>query len=249
MGELMTMLVLASLAGLAIPAGALLARVPLLGPQWLQTEFRHSVIAFGGGALLAAVALVLVPEGSKGLSIPLTVATMLGGGVFFCILDALLARTKGAVSQLVAMLADFVPEALALGAMFAAGASGAVLLALLIALQNLPEGFNAYREMTGVDQPRHEHRRRSAQGLPGARVLVLFALLVPLGPLAGVVGHLWLADVPAVLAGIMLFAAGGILYLVFQDIAPQARLDKHWVPTLGAVLGFLLGLVGHMLVH
>jgi ZIP family zinc transporter len=47
------------------------------------------------------------------------------------------------------------------------------------------------------------------------------------------------------LAAIMLFAAGGILYLIFQDIAPQARLERHWGPPLGAVAGFLMGMLGH----
>jgi ZIP family zinc transporter len=46
----------------------------------------------------------------------------------------------------------------------------------------------------------------------------------------------------------MLFAAGGILYSVFQDLAPQARLARHWGPPLGAVLGFALGIAGHMLI-
>ncbi|MEZ6108446.1 MAG: hypothetical protein R3B96_20695 [Pirellulaceae bacterium] len=49
------------------------------------------------------------------------------------------------------------------------------------------------------------------------------------------------------MAAVMLFAAGGILYLVFQDIAPQARLKRHWSPPLGAVAGFLLGVIGQML--
>ena len=45
------------------------------------------------------------------------------------------------------MLADFVRECAALGGMFAAGAEGAALLALLIALQNLPDGFVVWREL------------------------------------------------------------------------------------------------------
>ena len=45
----------------------------------------------------------------------------------------------------------------------------------------------------------------------------------------------------------MLFASGGILYLIFEDIAPQARLERRWSPPLGAVAGFVLGLVGHLL--
>ena len=45
----------------------------------------------------------------------------------------------------------------------------------------------------------------------------------------------------------MLFAAGGILYLTFEDIAPQARLERHWAPPIGAVCGFALALLGEML--
>ena len=46
------------------------------------------------------------------------------------------------------MLSDFIPEAIALVASFATGNPTANLLAAMIAIQNLPEGFNAYREMT-----------------------------------------------------------------------------------------------------
>lgn len=47
----------------------------------------------------------------------------------------------------------------------------------------------------------------------------------------------------------MLFAAGGILYLIFQDIAPQAKLAKHWAPPLGAIIGFLVGVVAQMTIQ
>ena len=48
------------------------------------------------------------------------------------------------------------------------------------------------------------------------------------------------------LDAVLLFAAGGILYLTFQDIAPQSRLERHWAPPLGAVLGFALALLADM---
>jgi ZIP family zinc transporter len=44
----------------------------------------------------------------------------------------------------------------------------------------------------------------------------------------------------------MMFAAGGILYSIFQDIAPQVPLQKHWAPPMGALLGFLMGVLGSM---
>ena len=45
---------------------------------------------------------------------------------------------------------------------------------------------------------------------------------------------------------IMLFAAA-ILYLTFQDIAPRSRLERHWAPPLGAMLGSAIALVGELL--
>jgi hypothetical protein len=85
-------IVLTALAGLAIPLGGLLARVERIQPRWLELEFRHSVTAFGGGILLAAVALVLVPEGSRNLPVPAVIAAMGLGGAAFCLLDIALAR-------------------------------------------------------------------------------------------------------------------------------------------------------------
>lgn len=51
-------------AGAYIPLGGVLVYVEKIGPQWLENEFRHFVIAFGGSILIAAVAFVLVPEGT-----------------------------------------------------------------------------------------------------------------------------------------------------------------------------------------
>ncbi|MFC0268094.1 hypothetical protein [Kushneria aurantia] len=63
------------------------------------------------------------------------------------LLDRWLAAHGTSASQLTAMLSDFVPEALALGATFTVSRESGLLLAGIIALQNLPEGFNAYREL------------------------------------------------------------------------------------------------------
>jgi len=229
-------LLLTLLAGASIPAGAALAMIERIRPDWLEEEFRHSVIAFGGGVLLAAVALVLVPDGAESLPALVSVALFLIGGVVFLGIDALIKRSHGAAGQLVAMLADFIPEAIAMGAVFAGDPSRARLLALLIALQNLPEGFNAFREV------------RSSSSIPPMRLLAMMALLAALGPAAGITGHLLLNDHEAVVGGIMLVAAGGILFLTFEDIAPQAELENRIAPPFGAVLGFAAGLAGHLLI-
>jgi ZIP family zinc transporter len=233
--RLLELVLWTTLAGACIPAGASLARVERIRPSWLENEFRHFVIAFGGGVLVGAVALVLVPEGARHLPDPLaTTALLLTGGAAFMLLDRNQARRRHATPQFAAMAADYLPESLALGGMFAANAEGAVLLALLIGLQNLPEGFNAWRELTSASGKRQ-----------GAFALMLGVAL--LGPVCGLAGWFLLVDHGHVLGGIMLFAAGGILYATFQDIAPQSRLENQWAPPLGAVLGFALALAGHLL--
>ncbi|WP_028305251.1 ZIP family metal transporter [Oceanospirillum maris] len=235
MSDLITALTYAAIAAIAIPLGGFLARIERFQNKWLESELKHSVIAYGAGVLLAAVALVLVPEGQKALS-PLWVSlAVLSGGLMFMLADVYLTRSGGSTAQLLAMLLDFTPEAMALGAALAIGGTNGLLLALLMALQNLPEGFNAYREMVAL----RPHQ--------GRKILLFFLLLVPIGPLSAWVGFVWLSEHESILGFIMLWATGGILYLTFQDIAPQVRLEKDWWPPMAAVGGFLTGLLGQQL--
>lgn len=239
MNELIQILTYTALAGVCIPLGGFLARIERIRPNWLENEFRHFVIAFGGGVLLAAVALVLIPEGVEHVDdgALLVTACLLGGGVFFFLIERILGYKRAEAPQLSAMLLDYLPESMALGGIFAAGATSGPLLAMLIGLQNIPEGFNAYRELKALESFRH------------IRTLVVMLLLVLLGPFFALLGWLYLANYPMLLGSIMLFASGGILYLIFQDIAPQSRLNRHWAPPLGAVLGFGLALMGQLIIE
>jgi ZIP family zinc transporter len=223
--------------GAFMPLGGLLARIERIRPLWLERDFRHSVMAFGGGALMAAIALVLVPEGQRHLSAVSALAAFGAGGITFFLFDRMIERLGGSGAQLMAMLLDFIPESLALGAMLAAKWDAGLLLAGLIALQNLPEGFNAYLELRARDALR-----------PG-QILAGFCAIVLLGPLATWFGFSYLREASGALGAIMLFAAGGILYLIFEDIAPQAHVVRRWAPALGAVAGFMLGLLGQMLLR
>lgn len=101
-----------------------------------------------------------------------------------------------------------------------------------MAAQNLPEAFDAGREIG----PDGAAARR--------RTLAAFAGLALLGPL----GELVRADAPLALGALMLFAGGGNLDLVIQDVAPGVPLRHSWLPALGAVAGFALGLAGHVAV-
>ena len=78
-------------------------------------------------------------------------------------------------------------------------------------------------------------------------MLLSMSALVLIGPIAGLCGFFFLSNHQAILGAIMLLSSGGILYLIFQDIAPQSRLEKHWAPPLGAVFGFCVALFSEML--
>ena len=231
---ILSLVIVALIAGLAMPAGALIGFLPGIQPKWVEEELRHGVMALGAGALVSAVALVLVPEGIKDLSVLWACVCFVAGALSFMALDIFLARHRTPASQLAAMLSDFIPESLALGTTAALG-GGTLLLGLLITVQNLPEGFNAYREM----QAKSRRNRK--------RIVLAFAGMALLGPVMALVGYFYLSAYPVVMSGIMLFAAGGILYSVLQDIAPQIRMENHWVPPLGGILGFMIGMLGLML--
>lgn len=234
MTPIVELVLLTILAGAAIPAGGALASIEHVRDAWIRTELRHFVVAFGGGALFSAVALVLLPEGTARLGIGASVTAFLAGGLAFWGLQELLDRSRSSASQLVAMLSDFVPEVIALGATVATGGEGALLLASLIALQNVPEGFNAFRELHGG-------------GLSTRRILLGFVACALAGPVLGALGYGVLAERTWFLGWLQVFASAGILYLVFEDVAPQAKLKRSHLPALGAVLGFLLGLFGKLL--
>ncbi|APG28340.1 divalent cation transporter [Syntrophotalea acetylenivorans] len=237
MAEILTLILLTGAAGACIPIGGAISSVENFRPNWLEKEFRHFVIAFGGGILLGAVSVVLVPQGLLSMeNSMLAIPIMLAGGVVFFVIEKTLGLRRRESPQLMGMVLDYVPEAIALGGLVAVASPLSSLLAFLIGLQNLPEGFNAYRELK---KQNHVSTRKT---------LLIMVLLVPLGPLAGLFGYFFLSGHEAILGGIMLFASGGIIYLIFQDIAPQSRLEKHWAPPIGAVFGFCLALFSAMLV-
>jgi len=107
------------------------------------------------------------------------------------------------------MLADFIPEAMALGTLSAARSASATRLALLIAIQNLPEGFNAYCEA------------KDAALTPPRKMLLVFTGLVFLGPVAVIFELMVLTGHDATIGALTLFAVGRMLYLNFEDITPE----------------------------
>ena len=218
-------------SGITIIIGGSLASIDRFPDSELKRSVLHGIVAFGGGVLIAAVAFVLVPQGIKLLSLAnLIIIFLLGTSAFF-LLDRYIGMKGGTAAQVMAMLMDFIPEAIALGGVFAHDPRLGLLLAIFIGMQNLPEGFNAFGDLI-------------KSGFSVKKSLLILTPLSFIGIVAAVSGSLFLSGYPRLIASVMVFAGGGIVYLTFQDIAPLAKLEKHWSPALGASLGFMVGMIG-----
>ena len=173
----LTIIIIASwLAGLAAFGGGVIAWATDGANTDTKREVTHGVIAFGGGILIAAVAFALLPKAMVALSPVGLGATFCAGGLLFCVFDAQLSRSGDTKAQFLALLMDFLPEALALGAVFGQDHRLGVLLAAFIGAQNLPEGFNAFREMTTV-------------GMRSRVALMTLLAVSLLGPVAACTGY------------------------------------------------------------
>ena len=155
-------------------------------------------MSFGAGIILSALALVLIPKGMEELELLPMVASFLIGAILFMAIDWYLAKKGGQLATLLAMVMDFIPESIALGATFAIDPEMATLLAVFIGLQNLPEAFNSFRDLV-------------LSGFTVTKTLVIFSLLSFSGIAGALVGHFYLSDYPDLTAQLMAFASGGIL--------------------------------------
>ncbi|GLB51001.1 hypothetical protein NBRC110019_00400 [Neptunitalea chrysea] len=55
-------------------------------------------------------------------------------------------------------------------------------------------------------------------------------------------------DYERVKAILMTFSGDCILYLLIQDIIPESKLSNNYNTSIGAVFGFLVGIIGEMLI-
>ncbi|WP_428407692.1 ZIP family metal transporter [Hyphococcus sp.] len=232
------LLILLLIAAAAAIAGGALGRWERIHPDWMRSEWRHGVIAFGGGALLAAVSLVLVPKGMDLQPAWASLASFAAGALSFLACDRYFTNRGTPLSQLLAMLLDFVPEAIVVGAVITKNYGEALFLTLMIAAQNIPEAFNAYREIT--------HKGGNKGMARHALLVISLAALSGVG--WGFLGYFVFHPEHVLLGSIMTFCSGGIVYLVFRDVAPQAQLERAWYPSMGAVIGFMVGMAGHAFV-
>ncbi len=233
----LNMIVFSYFAGVTVVIGGFLANAfnHHMAKSPIKEEVTHTLMSFGSGVMLSALALVLLPMGrAKLASLPL-VFSFLMGSIIFMYLDRYLAQKGGQTATLLAMMMDFVPESIALGAVFAVEPKTATLLAVFMGLQNLPEAFNAFRDL-------------ALSGFKPKKILIIFFFLSFFGVLGALFGHFVLSDYQQITAHLMIFASGGILYLLIQDIIPESKLDKNYLTAIGATLGFLVGIIGEKVI-
>ena len=233
---LLKLIIFSGFAGVTVFMGGLLANYfnHHVKDSPVKYEITHTMMSFGAGIILAAVALVLIPYGMDHLTVlPMTLSFVLGA-LLFMFLDHYLEQKGGKTATLLAMLMDFVPESIALGAVFAVDIQMATLLAIIIGLQNLPEAFNSFRDLV-------------LSGFTIKKTLVIFFFLSFFGIVGALLGFYFLTDSTTLTALLMTFASGGILYLLIQDIIPASKLEKQYLVSLGAIAGFLVGVVGSVI--
>ena len=234
---LFKLIIFSGIAGVTVLIGGLLANLfnHHIKDSPVKYEVTHTIMSFGAGIILAAVSLVLIPYGLEYLNILQMTLMFIAGAIGFMFLDQYLEKKGGRNATLLAMMMDFLPESITMGAIFATNSSMASLLAIIIGLQNLPEAFNAFRDLV-------------LSGMTIKKTLIVFLVLSFLGIPFALLGHYILSSSPVITAQLMTFASGGILYLLIQDIIPASKLEQNYLPSLGATVGFLVGMIGSKIV-
>lgn len=195
------------------------------------TEYQVlTLTAFGAGILIAAAVFEMVIEAEKNIGIILTLIAFLAGAVLFTIADMIAEKKGGGAGILLGIGLDIIPESLAIGAAIASGP--ALALALLIGIQNVPEGIASYKEMmTG----KTAFSNNPKKALAAAGVVSVIPVFL------GLAGLFYLTGMKEAIAIIFGLSAGGIFYMLYYDMIPKAHKERKWLPTFGAVLGFIIG--------
>lgn len=237
MQELTEIIIFSAISGITIFLGGIfglaleMSKISLVN----KDKFIHFMSSFTGGILISTIAFVFIPHSIDNLSNTNIILVFLSGSVFFLALDKIVQTRFGNISQLMAMLLDFIPEAIALGALLATNKKLGMLLALFIGMQNFPEAFNSYLDLKN-------------NKLTPKKIITYFFFLSFAGVFVAVISSLILASQEQAISNIMLFASSGILYLIFQDIIPESKIKNSYSPSLGAAMGFLIGVISYKMV-
>jgi ZIP family zinc transporter len=59
----------------------------------------------------------------------------------------------------------------------------------------------------------------------------------------GLVGLFYFQGMQFIISLILALSAGGIFYMLYYDMIPKAHKEGKWIPTFGAIVGFMLGFI------
>ena len=224
-------LVFVAAAGTALATG--LGAVPLAFARRPGREWLGAANALASGVMVAAsVSLAIEGFDRSGTR---TVVGAVAGAAFLQLIEPLLRRhpsfgslhgelAVAPVLVVTAMTAHSVAEGVGVGAAFAGGGSFGVLIAIAIALHNIPEGL----AISLVLVPRGTSVR-SAAGWS------IFSSLPQ--PLLAVPAYLFVEWFSGVLPLALGFAAGAMVWLVLRELLPEALHSAHRSVVVGYGVG------------
>ena len=158
---------------------------------------------------------------------------------FFRPADAIsIRRGLGRTTLLVfAVALHNIPEGMAVGLAFAltsdsrpGSLAAAAALALGIGIQNFPEG-------AAIALPLRQ------SGMSRKRAFACGALSGLVEPVAGTLTVLTAGHISALMPWLLAFAAGAMLYVVVEELIPEAHLGSGHLGTAGVMLGFLIMMI------
>ncbi|MBR1764682.1 MAG: ZIP family metal transporter [Ruminococcus sp.] len=216
-------------------------------------RLKRAFLGFAAGVMTAAaVWSLLLPaieqaEKTSGAAwVPAALGVMAGVG-FLMLFDKLMPFFHPAepetirsgfkrVSLLVfAITLHNIPEGMAVGLACALaegpqGKAAAAALTLGIGIQNFPEG-------AAISLPLRQ------EGMSRGRAFVFGALSGAVEPVFGVLTAVAAAHVTAMMPYLLAFAAGAMLYVVVEELIPEAHLGAGHIGTLGVMGGFIVMMV------
>jgi ZIP family zinc transporter len=210
------------------------------------------IMAFGAGVLIAALAFELMDEAWQRGGFPPVAGGFLGGAALYTVLNLLLAargarhrkrscpehREKdkatnpqnGAALAMGALL-DGIPESIVIGVSLLRGGAVGLVAVIAIFLSNIPEGLSSAAGM-------------KADGKKPVPVFLMWAAIALVAGLSSTAGYLLFDGVdPGAVAAVQATAAGAILAMIIDTMAPEAFEGTHNYAGLIAVAGFLVAFV------
>jgi zinc transporter, ZIP family len=172
--DIIRVVVITAFAGGTSFVGATISKRKRFSEQQILT-----LTAFGAGILMAAAVFEMVIEAESEIGTTLTLLSFMGGAMLFTIADIIVEKKGGGAGILLGIGLDTIPESLAMGASIAA-AGPAVALAVLIGIQNLPEGIASYREMMTGKTAFSDNPRKALAAIGIVSVIPIFLGLIGL---------------------------------------------------------------------